>query len=132
VNWIDIGDFQVSVVAVFTKYDQFKYNIHMKLTEEDHDPETQLNTKVESVFNEHYLGSLSGHPTFVCLESEDFVDQFTPILISVLVGMHRSDQWCTDLIEVTADALNGGIVALLLIAIQRNDLELNVKQAIKW
>jgi len=46
--------------------------------------------------------------------------------------MHRSDQRCTDLIEVTADALNGGAVALLLMAIQRDDLELNVKQAIKW
>jgi len=65
------------VVAVFTKYDQFKRNVRMKLTEEGRDPETQLNTEVESVFNEHYLGGLSGHPTFVRLESEDFVDQFT-------------------------------------------------------
>lgn len=121
------------MVAVFTKYDQFKRNIHMKLTEEGRDPGTQLDTEVEMMFNQHYLGGLSGHPTFVRLESEGFVDQFiTPILISVLVGMHRSDQRCTELIEVTADALNGGAVALLLMAIQRDDLELNVKQAIKW
>ena len=44
--------------------------------------------------------------------------------------MHN--QRCTDLIEVTANALNEGVVALMLVAVQRDNLELGVKKAIKW
>ena len=48
------------------------------------------------------------------------------------VGMHKPDQKCTDLIEATANALSGGIVALMLLAVQRDSLELSIKQAIQW
>jgi hypothetical protein len=71
------------VIAVFTKYDQFKRNIKMKLEDEDRSPET-FETEAENVFNEHYLASLGGNPPFVRLEGENCFDQFTPILISVL------------------------------------------------
>ena len=46
--------------------------------------------------------------------------------------MHKPDQKCTDLIEATANALSGGIVALMLLAVQRDSLELSIKQAIQW
>jgi hypothetical protein len=46
--------------------------------------------------------------------------------------MHKPDQKCTDLIEATANALSGGVVALMLMAVQRDNLELSVKQAVKW
>jgi hypothetical protein len=45
--------------------------------------------------------------------------------------MHKLDQRCTELIEVTANALGGGVVALMLVAVQRDNLELSVKQAIE-
>ena len=45
--------------------------------------------------------------------------------------MHKHNQRCNDLIEVTANALNGGIVALMLMAVQRENLELSIKQAIE-
>jgi hypothetical protein len=45
--------------------------------------------------------------------------------------MHKHDQRCTDLIEVTANALSGGVVALMLIAVQRDNLELSVTKAVK-
>ena len=48
------------------------------------------------------------------------------------VGMHKPDRTCTDLIEATANALSGGIVALMLLAVQHDNLELSVKQAIEW
>jgi hypothetical protein len=32
---------------------------------------------------------------------------------------------------MTADALGGGVVALMLVAVQRDNLELSIKQAIK-
>jgi hypothetical protein len=65
--------FQVPVIAVFTKYDQFKRNIKMKLEDDGRDLETHSDTEAESVFYQYYLGSLSGPPSFVRLESEDFL-----------------------------------------------------------
>ena len=62
---------QVPVIAVYTKYDQFKRNIKMKLEDEGRDQEIDLNVEVESLFNQHYLVRLNGHPLFVRLESED-------------------------------------------------------------
>ena len=47
--------------------------------------------------------------------------------------MHIHGQRCTDLIEVTANALSRGVVALMLVAVQRDNLELSVNQAIeRW
>ena len=75
--------FQVPVVALFTKFDQFKRDIKMKLEDEGRDSVTHLDTEVESVFSRHYLASLSGSPPFVRLESKGFINQCTPLLISV-------------------------------------------------
>jgi hypothetical protein len=46
--------------------------------------------------------------------------------------MHEPDQQCTSLIEMTANTLSGGIVALMLMAVQRDNLELSIKLAIIW
>ena len=72
--------FQVPVIAVFTKYDQFKRNIKIKLDDEGRDLETRLDTEVESAFERDYLARLSGPPPFVRLESEYFLNKSTPIL----------------------------------------------------
>ena len=64
-------NFPVPVIAVFTKYDQFKCDIKMKLEDEGRDPEMELNDEVENIFNQHYLASLNGPPPFIRLESED-------------------------------------------------------------
>jgi hypothetical protein len=58
------------VIAVFTKYDQFRRNIMIKLEDRHRDP-ALLDAEVESVFNEHYLGIITGPPPFIRLESED-------------------------------------------------------------
>ena len=67
-----MGDFQVPVIAVFTKYDQFKRNIKMKLEDEGRDPEMNVDAEVENIFKQHYLASLNGPqpPPFIRLESE--------------------------------------------------------------
>jgi hypothetical protein len=44
--------------------------------------------------------------------------------------MQNHGQRCDSLIEITANALSGGAVALMLVAIQRDSLELSIKQAI--
>ena len=46
--------------------------------------------------------------------------------------MHVATQKCTDLIEATANALSGGVVGLMLMAVQRDNLELNIKKAVEW
>jgi hypothetical protein len=75
---------QVPVIAVFTKFDQFKREIRFKLEDEGRDP-VLLDNEVERVFHEHYLANLHGSPPFVRLESEYFVNQLACIaLISVL------------------------------------------------
>jgi len=73
--WIEIDtmmwDFQVPVIAVFTKYDQFKRDVKMRLEDEGRDPEMDLDAEVDNIFNQHYLANLNGPPPFICLESED-------------------------------------------------------------
>ena len=64
--------FQVPVIAVFTKYDQFKRDIKMKLEDEDYDRETDVNVETENIFNQYYLASCKGPPLYVRLESEDY------------------------------------------------------------
>jgi len=73
----------VPVIAVFTKYDQFKWDIQMKL--EDENRETDLDAEVENIFGQYYLASLGGDPPFVRLESEYFVNQLTCILLICVV-----------------------------------------------
>jgi len=64
-------DCQVPVIAVFTKYDQFKRDIKMKLEDKGRDPEMDLSAEMENMFNQHYLADLNGPPPFIRLESED-------------------------------------------------------------
>ena len=45
--------------------------------------------------------------------------------------MHKLDGRCDSLIEITAGALNDDVVALMLLAVQRSNLELSVKLAVK-
>ena len=65
--------FPVPVIAVFTKYDQFKRNIRMKLEDQGRDPDIDLDAEVENKFKQHYLSGLQvdSSPPFIRLESED-------------------------------------------------------------
>jgi hypothetical protein len=71
------------VIAVFTKYDQFRREIMMKLEDQHRDP-ALLSNEMERIFSKHFLANFKGRPPFVRLESEDFVNQPTcTMLISV-------------------------------------------------
>jgi len=45
--------------------------------------------------------------------------------------MQKPGKKCTALIEITANALSGDVVALMLVAAQKNSLELSIQQAVK-
>jgi hypothetical protein len=44
--------------------------------------------------------------------------------------MHKKDSHCNDLIEKTAASLNEDVVALMLLAVQKGNIELSVKTAL--
>ena len=46
--------------------------------------------------------------------------------------MNRPGRRVADLIELTANVLSGSVVAIMLMAVQKDNLELSIKQAIKW
>jgi hypothetical protein len=46
--------------------------------------------------------------------------------------MHRKNMRCHDLIEKTAAEVNDNVVMLMLLAAQRENLELSVKSALNW
>jgi hypothetical protein len=104
----------------------------MKLEDQHRDPGTDLEVEMESVFNEHYIGTLKGPPPFIRLQSKDFVNKLSIYHAKFCsVGMHKPGQRCMGLIEITAKALSTG-VALILFAVQKNNLELNIKHAVEW
>jgi hypothetical protein len=61
------------VIAVFTKYDQFKREIIYKLEDQDCDP-ALFNNEMERIFGEQYLANLGSSPPFVHLEGKHIIN----------------------------------------------------------
>ncbi|KAH9011199.1 hypothetical protein EDB84DRAFT_1279257 [Lactarius hengduanensis] len=97
-------DQNVPVIAVFTKYDQFRRNIKINV-EDFGSPDDDISQVTEEHFQEYYLRPLGD-------------------------DMHVQDMRCDDLIETTAAALNEDTVGLMLLAVQRNNLRSCVKTAL--
>lgn len=107
-------DQNVPVIGVFTKFDQFKLNVEMHL--EDHPNENTDSNSADvgdKRFEEDYRRPLGEGARFVRLEK-----------------MHKTDGRCDKLIEETAGALNDDVVTLMLLAVQRSNVELSVKLAV--
>jgi hypothetical protein len=71
------------VIAVFTKHDQFRRNVKMKLEDRRNGEVDQalLDTEIEDIFNKYYLANLGEAPRFVCLESKVFTNQLACITL---------------------------------------------------
>jgi hypothetical protein len=67
------------VIAVFTKYEQFRREVMMKLEDQKRGLAV-IDDEVKSIFDSHYLANLRGPPPFVRLESEDFVNEMPDVL----------------------------------------------------
>jgi hypothetical protein len=69
------GIFQVPVIAVFTKYDQFEREIRFRLQDQSGgltDPDDdEVTAEAQRVFNDYYKAGLGERPSFVCLKSKD-------------------------------------------------------------
>ena len=62
--------FEVPVIVVFTKYDQFLRNVEMHVADYPNDyPDTNVSEVMEKQFQEHYLHPLGDDVKFVRLES---------------------------------------------------------------
>jgi hypothetical protein len=115
---------------VFTKYDQFLLNVEMHLADYTNEYlDSNISEVVEKQFQEHYLHPLGDNVRFVQLESE-FQATCQVHMLMCFEEMHRQNRGCNDLIEKTAAALNEDIVTLMLLAVQRGNLELCVKTAL--
>ncbi|KAH9167609.1 hypothetical protein EDB89DRAFT_2245632 [Lactarius sanguifluus] len=106
-------DRNVPVIAVFTKYDQFRRNVQIYV-EDFGSPDDNVLDVEDRLFQEHYLRPLGDDVVFVRLEK-----------------MHMENMRCDKLIETTAAALNDDIVGLMLLVVQRGNLKLSVKTALK-
>ncbi|KAH8995784.1 hypothetical protein EDB86DRAFT_2804379 [Lactarius hatsudake] len=106
-------DQNVPVIVVFTKYDQFRRNVQIHL-EDFGSLDDNVFDVADKQFKEHYLGPLGDDIRWVRLEK-----------------MNRQNMRCDELIETTAAALNDDIVGLMLVAVQRGNLELSVKTALE-
>ncbi|KAF8257267.1 hypothetical protein EI94DRAFT_1759526 [Lactarius quietus] len=112
------ADPNVPVIAVFTKFDQFKCNVEMDMQDESDDPDNYPDSDVsaemaEKRFQDHYLGPLGNDAKYVRLEN-----------------MHMKDSRCDCLVEMTAAVLNEDTVALMLLAVQRGNIEFSVKTSL--
>ncbi|KAH9051807.1 hypothetical protein EDB87DRAFT_1836182 [Lactarius vividus] len=105
-------DRNVPVVVVFTKFDQFRRNVQIHL-DDFGSPDDTIFDAVNNQFEEHYLQPLGEEVKFVRLEK-----------------MNKQHTRCNELIETTAAVLNDDIVGLMLLSVQRGNLELSVKTAL--
>ncbi|KAH8983563.1 hypothetical protein EDB86DRAFT_3050225 [Lactarius hatsudake] len=106
-------DKNVPVIAVFTKYDQFRRNVGIDM-EDYGNPDDKVSEVAEKLFQEHYLHPLGDDVVFVRLEQ-----------------MHIQNRRCDDLIEKTTTALNDDTAAVMLLVVQKDNLNLSVKTALK-
>ncbi|KAH9170845.1 hypothetical protein EDB89DRAFT_1853129 [Lactarius sanguifluus] len=113
-------DRNVPVIVVFTKYDQFRRNVQIHF-EDFGSPDDNVFDVADKQFQQHYLGPLGDDIRWVRLESE-FRGEYQK--------MNKQNMRCDELIETTATALNDDIVGLMLLAVQRGNLELSVKTAL--
>ena len=62
--------FEVPVIALFTKYDQFLFNVEMDVLDDPDKYPGEVSEEAEKRFQEHYLRPLGNDARYVRLERE--------------------------------------------------------------
>lgn len=129
---------KVPVIAVFTKYDQFKRDIRMKL-----EARSEGNAKVtlkdvddeaEKIFQDQYWNVIVvDSPRYVRLQSK-FHYYICGYLVALLYisEMHKVGEPCDALLTETSNVLSTEVVTLMLLAVQRGNLEISARMAVNW
>ncbi|KAI6156006.1 hypothetical protein BKA82DRAFT_4084688 [Pisolithus tinctorius] len=104
------SDKNVPVIAVFTKYDQFKLDVQMELEDRSEGNATptleDINEEAEKIFQDEYWNVIKGSsPKYARLEN-----------------MHEPGASCSALIIETANALHEDVLRHMLVAVQRENL----------
>jgi len=107
-------DKSVPVIAVFTKYDQFLRNVKIHLEDFGNPTNEDVTVVAKRRFEELYLCHLGGDTRYVKLEKT-----------------HKEETRCNTLLDKTVQALNEDAVSLMLLAVQRSNLELSVNEAVR-
>ena len=65
----------VPIIAVFTKFDQFKFNVEMRLEDEGYDEPSQdlVDATVRERLETEYIGAIQGQPRHVVLDGKSTV-----------------------------------------------------------
>ncbi|KAF7344040.1 hypothetical protein MVEN_01693500 [Mycena venus] len=113
-------DENVPMIAVFTKYEALRHTIRCGLEDDDEDDGGEdllirTSRETERIFEKEFLGKFDEKPRFVRLESMD-----------------QPGKRCDNLIETTMVALNDEIVTLMLLAVQRQNLQFSVRTGVRW
>ena len=117
---------------MFTKYDQFKFNVEMDVFDDpDKYPGSDASQVAEKLFQEHYQRPLGDDAKYVRLESVFKSHKPRSHTDASAAEMHMKDSCCENLVEETAVALNEDTVALMVLAVQKNNLNLSVKTALR-
>ena len=68
--WLSLTrNFEVPVIALFTKYDQFLFNVEMDVFDDPDKYSDSISEEAEKRFQEHYLRPLGNDARYVRLES---------------------------------------------------------------
>ena len=115
---------------VFTKHDQFLLNVAMHVADYPNlYPDSNVAEVAEKQFQERYLLPLGSDAISVRLES-GFRVKCQECMLMLLVEMHMQNSRCDNLIKATSAALSDDIVTLMLLAVQRDNLQLSVNMAL--
>ncbi|KAH9061036.1 GTP-binding protein [Lactarius vividus] len=113
-------DENVPVIAIFTKYDQFLRDVRMHL--EDYGNTDDIPDVAARQFEEHYLSHLGKS-----VRRQIWRARANPLM----EDMNRPETRCQALLDKTVDALNDDTVILMLMAAQKNNLELSINVAVR-
>jgi hypothetical protein len=124
----------VPIIAVFTKYEQFKRDVRMKLEDGSQGLHTGLTkadveAEVERVFGEEYRKLIEEDMPYVRLESKSIFNSWYAVSKHSL-EMHKDGADCLELINETAKALDEATLMMLLLTVQRDNLDLSVRLAV--
>ncbi|KIJ34761.1 hypothetical protein M422DRAFT_263114 [Sphaerobolus stellatus SS14] len=110
-----MGVYPLPIIAVFTKYEDFRENIMLDMKDDEpHRSQEFVEAECERLGQEEYWGKLGSEIPFVKLER-----------------MHEPTASCDRLILKTMNVLSPDVVAVMLMAVQRGNLELSVRYGVQ-